>query len=150
MQPFMANGAVVPLASNPNGGIGSAVAPPNWDGMPRLESPIADLSTGQVTIPWYNFMIFLCSRAAIANQQASDITTLQGQVTTLQGQVTTLQGQVTTLQDQMTTANDNISTLQGQMSTLLNTTIPNLQNEDTNLQNQINAINQRLTNAGIP
>jgi peptidoglycan hydrolase CwlO-like protein len=70
----------------------------------------------------------IVSLQTAASGQAADIATLQGQVTTLQGQVTTLQGQVTTLQGNITTINATL----------------------TSLQNQINTINTRLANAGIP
>lgn len=53
--------------------------------------------------------------------QSQAIQALQSQIATLQGQIATIQGQITALQA-----------------------------EDQNLQGQINAINQRLQNAGIP
>lgn len=66
---------------------------------------------------------------------ANSVTVLQGQVATLQGEVATIQGQIATLQGQVTTINGEITTI--------NATL-------TSLQNQINVINTRLANAGIP
>ena len=60
----------------------------------------------------------------------------------INGEISTLQSQVATLQSQMSTVQSQISTIQSQ--------ITSLQNTDTSLQNQINTINTRLANAGIP
>jgi len=148
------NGGSSRALSDTPGGIASPSAPPNWDGVPRLESPIADTATGQITIPWYNFMIFLCARASFIQTVQESIDVLVNQVDTAQTQIGTLQGQVSTLQGQ-------VATLQGQTATQAGQ-IAALQAEDTNLQNQINGINNanfqgqinavidRLNRAGIP
>jgi len=62
----------------------------------------------------------------------------------------TANANIATLQSQMVTANNNIAGLRSQMDDLVNNVIPALENEDQNLQTQINTINTRLSNAGIP
>lgn len=143
-------------ATNSGGNIGSPDVPQSWGTMPRLESPIADLGTGQLTIPWQHFMIFLAARAAFLGTVQNDVTTLQNQVATLQQNVTTLQGQVTTIQSDIGTLQGQTSSLQGQINTIngeissINGQIAGINNTTASLQGQINTINTRLANAGIP
>lgn len=150
-------------AANSGGNIGSPDVPQSWGTMPRLESPIADLGTGQLTIPWQHFMIFLAARAAFLGTVQNDVTVLQAQVATLNQNVATLQGQVGTLESQVNTINSDIGTLQGQTASLqgqintingeigsINGQIAGINNTTASLQGQINTINTRLANAGIP
>lgn len=143
-------------ATASGGNIGSPVVPQSWGTMPRLESPIADLGSGQLTIPWQHFMIFLAARAAFLGTVQNDVTTLQAQVATLQQNVTTLQGQVTTIQSDIGTLQGQTSSLQGQINTIngeissINSQISTINGQIGSLQGQINTINTRLANAGIP
>ena len=130
--------------------------PASWATMPRLESPIADLSTGQLAIPWMHFMTFLGARAAFLATVQGDVTTLQTQVQTLQQDVTTLQGQTASLQGQINTINGEIATINNTLNTFngffgqINTQLGTINATLTSLQGQINTINTRLANAGIP
>lgn len=130
--------------------------PASWATMPRLESPIADLSTGQLAIPWMHFMTFLGARAAFLATVQGNVSLLQSQVQTLQQNVATLQGQVGTLQGQVSTLEGQTSSLQSQINTIngeigsINSQISALNGSINNLQGQINTINTRLANAGIP
>lgn len=136
-------------AAASGGNIGSPDVPQSWGTMPRLESPIADLSSGQLTIPWQHFMIFLAARAAFLGTVQNDVTALQAQVATLQQDVTTIQGQIGTLQGQTSSLQGQINTINGEISSI-NGQIATINNTLGSLQGQINTINTRLANAGIP
>lgn len=157
--PPTANASIVPMpvptrgvgtrATASGGNIASPDVPQSWGTMPRLESPVADLGTGQLTIPWQHFMIFLAARAAFLGTVQSDVTTLQNQVATLQQDVTTIQGQIGTLQGQTSSLQGQINTINGEISSI-NGQISTINGQIGNLQGQINTINTRLANAGIP
>lgn len=136
-------------ATASGGNIGSPVVPQSWGTMPRLESPIADLGSGQLTIPWQHFMIFLAARAAFLGTVQNDVTVLQNQVATLQQDVTTIQGQIGTLQGQTSSLQGQINTINGEIGSI-NGQIATINNTLGSLQGQINTINTRLANAGIP
>ena len=172
-------GPDIPMPAVTTGSFPSANSRPQWNTIPNYNTPIMDPSNSNTLgIPWYSLLTFVSIRASFLDQLNQEVITAQDQITVLQGQVSTLQGQVSTLnsqvstlqsqvstlQSQMATANANIATLQSQMVTannniaglrsqmddLVNNVIPALENEDQNLQTQINTINTRLSNAGIP
>src|SRR5262245_48105133 len=97
--------AADPYIANP---IASPAIPENWANMHSLSSPIIDETTGRLSIPWNQFLVWVTSRASFIGNMQGDLTTAQGNIITLQSNVTTLQGQVSTLQGQ-------VSSLEGRM-----------------------------------
>jgi len=134
----------------------SPVSPPNWFTVPNYNSPIMDVETGTIGMPWYNLLVFISTRASYISQlyqglidTNTNVTALTARVTALEGRMNTAEANITNLQSRMSTAEANIVNLQSRMSTA-EANIANLQGRVSSLEGRVSSIEARLAAAGIP
>lgn len=123
-----------------------------FQGMPQALMALTT-PTGAVSDVWYKFLQTLWLQ--VSSGTSSGIT-LQGLYTQMQADEQAISAAQSAANQAQTTANTALSTAQGAESSAgaANSAVAaetsRAEGAEANLQNQINTINQRLANAGIP